>query len=182
MTTQDGSTQRGRGLIGVSAEASASADRPTTWLSGTLLWYVNRELKKLEMRIRTVSLVTDQCIRYFSSHWPVRLAGRGFLIRVHAAASGRGLNGSGQDIYSQGDAGDTFYTVVRGTVSISTLNAAQQAICLVPAIEIDKPSKGQPCGQREPRGLRAVNTFTSSKGEERWTTLSCAAQVRFSPA
>ena len=36
----------------------------------------------------------------------------------------------GQDIYAQGDAGDRFYIVVRGTVSISTLDAVQQAIRL----------------------------------------------------
>jgi len=36
----------------------------------------------------------------------------------------------GQILYDQGDAGDKFYIVVRGMVSISTLDAAQQAIHL----------------------------------------------------
>ncbi len=36
----------------------------------------------------------------------------------------------GQSIYAQGDAGDKFYIVVRGTVSISTLDAGHQAIRL----------------------------------------------------
>jgi ATP-binding cassette subfamily B protein len=36
----------------------------------------------------------------------------------------------GQSIYAQGDAGDKFCIVVRGTVSISTLDAAHQAIRL----------------------------------------------------
>ena len=36
----------------------------------------------------------------------------------------------GQGIYAQGDAGDKFYIVVRGTVSISTLDAGYQAIRL----------------------------------------------------
>jgi ATP-binding cassette subfamily B protein len=36
----------------------------------------------------------------------------------------------GQGIYAQGDAGDKFYIVVRGTVSISTLDAGHQVIRL----------------------------------------------------
>lgn len=37
---------------------------------------------------------------------------------------------SGQDIYHQGDSGDKFYIVVRGTVAISTVNSDQQTIRL----------------------------------------------------
>ncbi len=36
----------------------------------------------------------------------------------------------GQTIYAQGDAGDKFYIVVRGTISISTMDAGQQSIRL----------------------------------------------------
>ena len=50
--------------------------------------------------------------------------------RPWPAASCRASIEPGQGIYAQGDAGDKFYIVVRGTVSISTLDAGHQAIRL----------------------------------------------------
>ncbi len=55
----------------------------------------------------------------------------------------------GQSIYAQGDAGDKFYIVVRGTVSISTLGAMGQAIRLADLQdgdyfgEVEMVNKGQ---------------------------------------
>jgi ATP-binding cassette subfamily B protein len=66
-------------------------------------------------RLRAIPLFRDVDLDVLNS-----LAGR-FVSRLYQ---------SGQDIYAQGDAGDRFYLVVRGTVSISTLDAGQQAIRL----------------------------------------------------
>jgi ATP-binding cassette, subfamily B, bacterial len=66
-------------------------------------------------RLRAIQLFRDVDLNALQA-----LAGR-FVSRLYQP---------GQDIYAQGDAGDRFYIVVRGTVSISTLDAAQQAIRL----------------------------------------------------
>ena len=66
-------------------------------------------------RLRAIPLFRDVDLDVLNA-----LAGR-FVSRLYQP---------GQDIYAQGDAGDRFYLVVRGTVSISTLDAGQQAIRL----------------------------------------------------
>jgi len=66
-------------------------------------------------RLRAIPLFRDVDLEALQS-----LAGR-FVSRFYEP---------GQGIYAQGDAGDKFYIVVRGTVSISTLDAAHQAIRL----------------------------------------------------
>jgi ATP-binding cassette subfamily B protein len=66
-------------------------------------------------RLRAIPLFKDVDIADLEA-----LAGR-FASRFHAP---------GQTIYAQGDVGDKFYIVVRGTVSISTLDAAQQPMRL----------------------------------------------------
>jgi ATP-binding cassette subfamily B protein len=66
-------------------------------------------------RLRAIPLFRDVDLDALNA-----LAGR-FVSRLYQP---------GQDIYAQGDAGDRFFLVVRGTVSISTLDAGQQAIRL----------------------------------------------------
>ena len=66
-------------------------------------------------RLRAIPLFKDVDINTLEA-----LSGR-FVSRFYSP---------GQPVYTQGDAGDKFYIVVRGTVSISTLDAAQQAIRL----------------------------------------------------
>lgn len=66
-------------------------------------------------RLRAIPLFRDVDLDVLQS-----LAGR-FVSRFYEP---------GQSIYAQGDAGDKFYIVVRGTVSISTLDSGQQTIRL----------------------------------------------------
>ena len=66
-------------------------------------------------RLRVIPLFRDVDLEVLNA-----LAGR-FVSRLYQPE---------QDIYALGDAGDRFYIVVRGTVSISTLDAGQQAIRL----------------------------------------------------